>query len=375
MDKTIRLSEGEMSQQFETMIQEAVDLDKNDIRRVRGKYRAVPRIYADYQEEADGTLTFLGYVPYHMFTDFTCEVNKCADHSIDFGHFYHIKRQIAALKGRHVYGATERYRLGELHPSENVPTYVTEDGRISVAKAGLKGHFDTESISFEEYREYVGQLYKEEQSILKSITDIAADMYKGEAYNANSDVANKSKEVRGRAVAFSGAAADRCEVDIVTEVELLLVSIFDKIDNTTCNDEVKLDLVRFAADRVARKHLGKTSAIAQRTTPRGSGTLKMKANPTHMADKLLNDMKNYTHDVLNKGTDTEDRAEYFDNLEALRKSIASKQSEDDYVPEEEGTVVPRIRTAKKRGDGYTVYKKMSSKYKSEHAGEIDDTDW
>ena len=80
-------------------------------------------------------------------------------------------------------------------------------------------------------------------------------------------------------------------------------------------------------------------------------------------------------DVLNKGTDTEDRAEYFDNLEALRKSIASKQSEDDYVPEEEGTVVPRIRTAKKRGDGYTVYKKMSSKYKSEHAGEIDDTDW
>ena len=66
MRKLMTLSEGELDKQFSENIQEAIDLNKNDIRRVRGKYRSVPRIYADYQEEADGTLTFLGYVPYHQ---------------------------------------------------------------------------------------------------------------------------------------------------------------------------------------------------------------------------------------------------------------------------------------------------------------------
>lgn len=374
MRKLMTLSEGELDKQFSKSIQEAIDLGKNDVRRVRGKYRSVPRIYADYQEEADGTVTFLGYVPYHQRTDFTCEVNKCADHSIDFGHFYHIKRQIADKKGEMTYGTTERDNLSELH-NNVAPNYLTEDGNISVSKAGLMGHFETDSITYNEYRIYVAELYKKEQEILKSITDIASDMYKGEAYNKSSNEAEKAANVRGRAIAFSGAEADRCEVDIITEIELVLIDIFDKIDNTSCNDEVKLDLVRYAAERVAKKHLGKTSAIAKRTSPRGTGTLKIKANPTHMADKLINDMKNYTIDVLGGGDDAEERAEYFDDLEALRKSIASKKSEDDYIPTGEGDVIPRIRTAKKRGDGYTAYKKMSSKYKSEHAEDIDDEDW
>jgi hypothetical protein len=374
MRKLMTLSEGELDKQFSENIQEAIDLNKNDIRRVRGKYRSVPRIYADYQEEADGTLTFLGYVPYHQKTDFTCEVNKCADHSIDFGHFYHIKRQVAEFEGKFTHGTTERDNLGELH-NNVAPSYLNADGTISVSKAGLMGHFESDSISYSDYKFYVAQLYKKEQEILKSITDIAADMYKGEGYNKVTDTAEKSDQIRGRAVSFTGAAADRCEVDIITEIELILIDIFDKIDNTSCTDEVKLDIVRYAAERVAKKHLGKTSALAKRTSPRGTGKLKIKANPTHMADKLINDMKNYTIDALGGSDDSDERAEYYDNLDMLRKSIASKKSDDDYIPTGEGDVTPRLRTAKKRGDGYTTYKKMSSKYKSEHADDIDDDNW
>lgn len=382
-----RLSEGEMAVKFSRSLREAIDLDKNDVRSVRGKYRDYTRVYADYQEESDGTLTFLGYRVNKSITDFTSEVNKTADRAIDFGHFYHVRREYlkmvdegyeSDLRPQFCVTNPDYDPKGSKNEEENPPCF------IDLEKVGAMGHLDKTLVTYREFSAYVGMLYQQEQAILKEIANIPAGKWKGnatdrrgelkKAYSSTADKADKSTTIRGSAKQFTGAAADWAEVDIITEIELILVDIFDTIDNISCNDSTKMDLVRYAAARVAKKRFGTTSAMANRVTPRGSGKLIFKPTRTNVAEALLRDMKHYTIDQLS-GTSTEEDAEYYDDLAALRQSINKKDSEDDYKIEDEGTVIPRISTAKKRGSGYTTFKKMSSKYKDAHKDEINDEDW
>lgn len=340
-----------------------------DIRPYRGKRREVKRFVADYQEEEDGSLTFLGYKPYRIYTEFTTEVNKCAVHALDFGHAYFVKRQLNE-KAR---GTTEEYGYEELFEGNSAPQYV-ENGKISVRKAGLKGyHLNGDEdllIEPKEYFEYVGSLYKEYQSILKKILGVSdSNMPKGErgAYNTDIETARNGTTIRGRVIAFTGAESDYAEVDLVTETELLLVSIFDEIDNTSCDDSVKFDLVKYAAEKVAMKRLGKSSSdIARRSTPRGSGKLKRRRNPSRMAKRLLNDLPNYTISLVEDNPkEIKREGEYLDSIDELKAAIRNRD-DDRYVPAEAGRVERQLRRAKKRGDGYTAFSKMQKKYATEH---------
>jgi len=368
----------ELTNAFEDAFREAIDLDSHDVRSVRGKVRGYNRINADYQEEADGTLTFLGYSVIQSITDFTAEVNKTADRAIDFGHFYHVRRQVLEIE--------DNGYESDLRPTYVVPNpdfvagpHVDPEKKylVNVKATGLRGHFETENIPYSAFKAYVGELYKEEQTILKTITNIVADKYKGASglYNKNPDVADQdTSSIRGGTKAWTGAKEDYSEIDIITEIELLLVDIFDHIDNVACDDSVKLDFIRMAADTIARKRLGITSAIAHRATPKGEGKIGFKAHTTKVADALIRDMANYTVNAVDEVP--EDRTEYYNDLAELRKSIAAKDSDENaYHVSDEGKVIPRIRTAKKRGDGYSVFKNMSSKYRAEHADQIDDEDW
>ncbi len=380
--KVIRLSEGELAQNFENELKEAIDLDKNDVRTVRGKYRGYGQVYADYHEESDGTLKFMGYSVKQSFTDFTSEVNKTADRAIDFGHFYHVRREY-----KHMADDEFESDIREKYVVPN-PDYKDGDPRdtkylIDMVKVGATGHLEKTLYTYAEFSRYVGELYRQEQAILKEIASIPVDKYKGNAtdrygqdltpYATSEQEAETAATIRSGAKPFTGAEEDWAEVDLVTEIELMLVDMFDSIDNITCNDATKMDIVRFAADKVAKKRLGTSSPLAHRATARGSGNLKMKPQRTTVALALIKDMKNYTIDKLDKLEN--DDAEYFTDLAALRKSMNQKDSEDDYAIEGEGAVIPRVATAKKRGDGYTTFKKMSSKYKDAHKAEIDDEDW
>lgn len=381
MDKElVRLSEGELSADFERSIQEAIDLNKHDVRTVRGKYRGYSRVFADYQEESDGALTFLGYRVNHSVTDFTSEVNKTADRAIDFGHFYHVRREFYDMNDN---GYESDIRVSYL--SEN-PDYNPDEPSsrlknprylIDLTKVGAMGHQDKNLVNYGEFSQYVGGLYRQEQAILKEIVNIPADKWKGSnsntAYSSSEDEADTATTIRGSAKQFTGADADWAEIDIITEIELLIIDMFDSIDNISCDDSTKMDIVRYAASIVGKKRFGTTSAVAHRATPRGSGKIALKPTKTNVAEALLRDMKHYTIDNL-ENVGPED-ASYFDDLSALRKSINQKDSEDDYTIEDEGKVIPRISTAKKRGDGYTAFKNMSSKYRDAHKDAIDDEDW
>lgn len=383
----------EKEELFEKSLREAINLDKNDVRKVRGKYRAYNRILADYQELPDGTLRPLGYSIQKSFTDFAAEVNKNADRALDFGHCYDARREYLSFvpKNYSNHGPMPEFNLeGTKYITIN-PDF-DEHARSSftinppllfdLRKIGATGHLDKELLTYAEYMAYVGNLFKQEQAILKEITNIEPAKFKGQASGrygntAENDYSNtesavlNAETIRGAATAFTGADADWAEIDIVTEVELLIVDMFDAIDNNSCNDATKLDIVRFAAGRVSQKRYGILPPCASRGTVRGEGKLTLKPHRTNKADALLADMVNYTYP---QAVVTNNNIEYYNDLSALRKAIADKRT-GNYVVDDEGSVIPRVQVAKKRGEGFTAFKNMTSKYRELHKDEIDDDDW
>ena len=371
-------------------VNEALDLDKVNVRDVRGKRRKFSQIYADYQEEIDGKLTFLGYAVKDSWTDFSAEVNKTANRSIDFCHAYVVRRECIAagmrgpsINAKDIDLKEENFRF--LTKIEDIPEEKRDsvidrvkcNYAIDLEKVGIPGHYEEQYVGYTEFQRIVGEAYKQEQAILKQINDLPQDLYKGKQgdYNQSLDDANKADTIRGKTTLFSGEDSDWNPIDLVTETELLIVYMFDHLDNTKIDDAAKFDLLRFAASKVAKKRLGTESVLAHRTSPKGVKLAKREIEG-HVAQDLIADMVNYVDggSYVGNKLDT-DEVEYLKDLSGLRKSIKSVKDDSEYSIEGEGDIKPRIRTAKKRGDGYTTFKTMPSKYRSEHSDDIDDSDW